>query len=384
VNALDIAESIAERLEREIPATGSFANGAAGYALFFLALAQARSTERWARAAHEALRIAATGGKATTSGLFTGLAGLLFVTTYASRIDARYAGLREQCAKALAASGAVNPPLHPAQRAKEYDLVGGVAGLHAALLYARCSDAARGTRAYLAWLLADEQRWSCAHEVDVERGAANDLGLAHGVAGMLSVLAADEDADTGALERVAEWLWNQRVPGTCWWPSAVGPFEALPARVAWCYGNPATATALLRVAERTHEAAIAERARAALMAVVEAPRESWGQIDYALCHGAAGNGLMLETAAGLLSDERIGACATGVIDGLLQTYDEKLRYGYQNWDNLRHCWVDDASLMTGAAGIGLALVTLAGNADASWTAAFGLPPLVRMTTGTAP
>lgn len=385
MNALDIAESIAERIERSepLPTATTFGAGAAGNALFFLALAQARSTDRWARAAHQSLKLAATGGQATLPGLFSGLAGLLFVTSYATRIEPRYASLRDQCAKALVASGATSAPLEPASRARDYDLISGVAGLHAALLYGGFHNEARTTREYLQWILADDERWKCEHELAAERGRAHDLGIAHGLAGMLSVLAADDEAAAQTLERGAEFLWHARIEGTTLWPSSIGAQDAHPSRAAWCYGNPGIGMALLRVGQRTQSSAIIEGARAAFHAVIDAPRDSWGQIDDALCHGAAGNALIFHTAGAVLGDLRVASCASDLTGALVDRYDDAEPFGYRNFDNLRDCWSDDPTLLTGAAGIGLALVTMRGGIDTSWTCAFAIPEATRMEVGAA-
>jgi len=124
-----------------------------------------------------------------------------------------------------------------------------------------------------------------------------DLGVAHGVAGVLPLLARAQALGAGGelagplLADAVRWLLAhltrdgsvQTAPGFL----AAGAV-AVPARSAWCYGDPGVAMALLLAARDAGEPGWAETAtRLALHAAARAPGQT-GVADAGLCHGTAG------------------------------------------------------------------------------------------------
>lgn len=134
-------------------------------------------------------------------------------------------------------------------------------------------------------------------------GHANN-GMAHGVAGVLAVLAlslrqgSTVDGQVGAIERILAWLDRWRQPGAArpWWPYWITREELRtartnedgPRRPSWCYGTLGLARAQQLAAIALNDPArraMAEHAAAA--ALVDA--EQLGRTeDVSLCHGYAG------------------------------------------------------------------------------------------------
>jgi lantibiotic biosynthesis protein len=198
-----------------------------------------------------------------------------------------------------------------------------------------------------------------------------DLGVAHGVPGMVALLGAActasmaSDGTRYLLEQAVTWLL-ERVAGQDpipnWWTPGD---QRGPARTAWCYGEPGVAVALVIAAQGVNEpeweAAAVRLARQA----AARPVEETGVVDAGLCHGAAGLGLTfarLHRATGdlLLEDaaRRWFECALDMrvpgqgVGG----------YAARGPDGL----VADPGLLTGTAGVALALHAAATSHEPTW------------------
>ncbi|HEV2755109.1 MAG TPA: lanthionine synthetase C family protein [Actinomycetota bacterium] len=124
-----------------------------------------------------------------------------------------------------------------------------------------------------------------------------NLGLAHGVPGVVGLLAGAHRAGVARdrtqrlLEGSVPWVLAQALPpgGRATWPYFVGPgIDPQPARLAWCYGDAGVITVLLMAAEATGRA---EWETAALEALERAAARPPGDSDVqgaSLCHGSMG------------------------------------------------------------------------------------------------
>src|SRR5262249_52458102 len=126
------------------------------------------------------------------------------------------------------------------------------------------------------------------------RGYYN-LGVAHGVPGVIALLGLVCAAGIARAEArrlldcAVTWLLTQQGPGG--FPHWIEPqVAASPARLAWCYGDPGVASALLCAARHVTEP---DWERAAVVIAHQAARRPVAQSgvrDAGLCHGAAGLG----------------------------------------------------------------------------------------------
>jgi hypothetical protein len=265
----------------------------------------------------------------------------------------------------------------------EYDLVSGLTGLGAYLLL-RHTDSER-LRQVLAYLVRLTQPlptdpsmpgwWSR----DVPRGERPaafadghaDFGMAHGIAGPLSLLALAHRANVmvpgqlDALDRVCGWLDSWRQPGD-WWPERITaaelrsgrPDRAYPGRASWCYGAPGLARAQQLAAIALRDPTRQERAEAALTACLT-DRAPLDQLpDPALCHGWAG---VLATTRAASADARfrpLGAHLAGLIDQLLDHLDTARSAGW-----------NPPGLIEGTAGIAAVLHSLSTSTRSPWETA---------------
>ena len=256
-----------------------------------------------------------------------------------------------------------------------FDLVSGTAGL-AMYALSRPEPAARDRLYSLAFdRLArsatdagDEAFWMTtpryygleAHPGRFPTGVAN-LGVAHGTPGVVGVLAQavrrelrTEDS-VALLRKAGRWLVRH---------SRVDALEGIPylaeqcdstARLAWCYGDPGVALALLDAAVSLGDAELLDQGQRIALRAAARPLENSGVSDCGLCHGSTGLSLLfrrlntiaprpeLEAANDRWMSHTLSRYATHGLDGLLSRDDK-----HQTAAS-RH------SALTGIAGIGLVL-----------------------------
>lgn len=117
------------------------------------------------------------------------------------------------------------------------------------------------------------------------------LGVAHGIAGLVSFLASAAAAGlpcSGRANRLlsaaVRWLLRQRVPDEARWVRT----GYQPHRLTWCYGDPGIALALSVVSRAIESATIAAAAAEITANALARPQAEAGVTDATLCHGAAG------------------------------------------------------------------------------------------------
>jgi hypothetical protein len=351
-------------------------NGAAGFAILHGALGALPAGDRFAAAMHARLRQAALANDRPSIGLFTGISGLRAAAALAARAEPRYGRLVAQCDAFIDAQTAA--PSANLTTFGTYDVIEGWSG---ALL-------ARGIGAPVAedplveailWALDDPERWRCPHPIKPLEPAVNDLGLAHGVAGMLAALALTlaglEGATAATAARAMRDLVDRRIAiGDCLaWPSTAQSDGTGPYRSAWCYGAPGVIAAIYVTAEALGDRERAAFAVDAMCKLAAQPVESWLLEGEALCHGLTGNALCFASVAAAAGSGELWDAALRLagdaLDRLEANGDTCLARGFPDG------WYDAVGLLDGACGVALGLLTLAGDADASWMRLFGLRPI---------
>ncbi|MEW5930497.1 MAG: lanthionine synthetase C family protein [Gemmatimonadota bacterium] len=227
---------------------------------------------------------------------------------------------------------------------------------------------------HTAWdLLPEHQRRTFA------RGHFN-LGVAHGVPGVVSVLgqavAAGVAADRARplLRGAVEWLLAQELPAKSpsrFAYSAADEVEATPARAAWCYGDPGIAAALLVAARGAGEEAWEREALRIARSAARRPDEDAGVVDAGLCHGAAGLALVYDRVFQATGDEEVrDAARRWTLRALELRRPGEGVAGFRSWGPPRGGgpseWLDDPGLLTGAAGVALALLAAATPVEPEW------------------
>lgn len=381
----------------ETPFAASLASGEAGFALFFHhvgdaigGLDGAELAELWLDRAIERL-----GSSVLGPGLFEGFTGVAWVAerlhSGASADDDRNTEIDEVLIDLLARS-----PWH-----QPYDLVSGLVGLGTyalerwprpiarralELVVGRLEELAEEVGSALAWPSPSDEP-APPSGVWYPNGRYN-LGVAHGVPGVWPVLAGAIACGVAVhrarrlLEGSLRWVFDQRLPAgdTSIFPYAVGPgAEVRPARSAWCYGDPGIALALFWTARSIASKEWESEALALARAVAVRDREVTAVRDAGLCHGAAGLGHQFNRLFQATGDPILGKAARHWFDETLELWQPGRGFaGVESWapDATGSMgWRADPSVLTGAAGVALALHAASTLEESSWDRFLLLSPL---------
>jgi lantibiotic modifying enzyme len=204
-----------------------------------------------------------------------------------------------------------------------------------------------------------------------------DLGVPHGMPGVISLLASASQVEACAerarplLDGAVRWLLS--LPRAGWEGFQVGKWlsrrtgRVMPARrLAWCYGDPGVAASLLYAARTVGEETWEREALALATSAAQAPIDTSGIEDTCLCHGAAGLAHLFNRIYQATRQELFA-------DAARQWY----RRGLDLLDaGTATSAVDDVGLFTGTAGIGLGLLAAVSDREPEWDRLFGvaIPP----------
>ena len=187
------------------------------------------------------------------------------------------------------------------------------------------------------------------------RGAPGyrDLGLAHGNAGVLALLARavkqnqQVEIASRCISKLAPWLIAQQNQPAC---ATRFPYIAeesnIPSRCAWCYGDVGIIWALLCAGDAMQQASWIAFAKATAQNIIARPLETMGFADSGLCHGHAGVGHILRRMGDYFNDPAISAFAQTMLHkAMLSLTDADLAIEPNN------------AYLGGQTGIGLALMS---------------------------
>jgi hypothetical protein len=385
---LEVATALRGPVEERLAADPTVASGNAGLALFYSYLAQALG-DYWADAAAEAFdrMVEAVPEASLLPGLWSGLLGVGWTFDHLrGRLFAAGDGEDDGITEIDAT---LRTTLH--QRLEgDYDLIRGLAGMgvYAAerlprplaresffmVLVHLFNRAERGPEG-ITWH-TPPKILPPSHLELYPRGYYN-LGMAHGVPGVIALLGAAGSAglldgqSRPLLEGAVGWLLAQELPAgaVSRFPSFTGPGIAPePARLAWCYGDLGVAAALLMAARGAGSAEWERQAVRVALAAAERPPETSGVVDAGLCHGAAGAGHLFNRLSQATGEERLAEAARAWYRRTLALRRPgEGAGGFFAWKpGPGKGWEADPALLTGAAGVALALLAAVSSVDPEW------------------
>jgi len=372
----------------------SLSHGLPGTAMLFAVLA--RSDPAWMTVAHR--HIAAAADQLSTNpsnGLFAGPAALLAVV---QQLPTHYQTLRRNLLRWVAADQKRRLDACLSRDAAgvgwhHYDVINGLGGT-ARLLLVDEPDAALATLRYLVqltrpievdgtvvpgWWVPSDQQPTPEDSAQYPRGDFN-LGLAHGITGVLAVLSCAAESDVvvpgldEAANRIAEWLLARRQfddLGAQWpcrigWDDEIAPDAApgLLTRAAWCYGTAGVAHTLYRAGRVFGKPAWQSAAASALRELLHRPEGTWLLDGPTICHGYSGLLRIIQRLAAATGDAEFRSAQDALTRRILTFMDEECPfgfahvvpdspYGWQHASGQRR--LDIAGLLEGAAGVALVL-----------------------------
>lgn len=378
---LDLAESIAPHIEIAIDRDGlrmglALANGMSGCVLFLAELARVRPSPRRTAAVttHLERLSSAVADSPIGLGLFTGLAGVL----WALRRSANLVGLHSMAddkfyADAFAVYRAY---LSQPDAEYEYDLISGIAGIGMwALSLNNAFERDRLVRLTLARLEERAQphanglRWETPSSRPRRDGARStetefNLGLAHGAPGVVGFLAecvrrqVAHEVAFPLLQMACRSLLAQRQLGAdCYFPDVDGSQRR--SRVAWCYGDLGVGLALYKAAGALRSNEFEATAREVLISsAMRRRKDGCGVRDSGICHGSAGLWMIFSQlrGSGFVDDRILCAIKTWRDDLLAERDHDRGICGFYSYKSSGVGNLPDPSYLTGAAGVGLALM----------------------------
>ncbi len=206
-----------------------------------------------------------------------------------------------------------------------------------------------------------------------------NLGVAHGVPGVIGLLG--QICQSGhevkrakrLLDGAVEWMLAQKLAdqSKSIFPGWMIPGEPpTPTRVAWCYGDLGIAAALLLAARSVGESAWEHQAIEIVLQTANRTYDQSGVIDAGLCHGAAGLVHLLNRMYQATGNTRLKQAACQWVE-----YTLRLRqpgegiggyFAYLPTENGGFGTIPDPTFLTGASGIGLALLAATTPVTPDW------------------
>ncbi len=267
----------------------------------------------------------------------------------------------------------------------DYDLISGLAGMGVYALERGEAGRSLATRVLevlektavereggAAWFTKPELLPPWQREVAPE-GYWN-LGLAHGIPGVIALLAryvrhgVEKDRAAALLDRAMTYMLavqpprdQGRYPG--WLPSD----RQATLRVAWCYGDLGASIAMLSAAiERKRDDWRAEAMTIATRCA-RTPFESAEVKDCGICHGAAGAAHLFGRVFHATREPVFRDAAVRWLDQTLAMRNDHPFAGFPSaTTNEANPWEADASMLTGAPGVALVIHALISDVEPSW------------------
>lgn len=363
----------------------SLFSGRAGVALFFAYLARVRGDEAAARLAEELFE-QSVDAMATAewmdASLFQGVAGIAWLHGHIHGFDPDDDSTEDVDELLL-------EHLSAPSTAVERDLIRGVVGIGVYALERLPDARARRLAERAVEVLADTAEssvrgisWSTEETRDkVGKVRVHDLGMAHGIAGVIGFLARAVAADVAGrqaerlLRGALAWLRGQRRgSGVVRYPTRVlasGEALAGTGRHAWCYGDPGIAVALWAASRVLDDSECAAEALDLMRCTAMVSVEEARVIDPGVCHGTAGLGHMLMRMMHLSGDEHFASGARRWLQHTLDMRRPDNRMGGV-WaispEVQAHAPASgpQPGFLYGAAGVGLVLLAATSSVEPSW------------------
>jgi lantibiotic modifying enzyme len=400
--ALQVAGDIAADLQSRIAASSlgvspSLAGGESGLALFFAYLDQARPGEGFDDLAMELLErtIQATAENPLMPSLYSGFSGVAWTLEHLAGRLYEDDEESEDAGEEVTAAMVEHVGLTPWQG--HYDLISGLVGFGVFALerlprpggeeclrrvVARLGELAQRGPHGATWLTGPELMPE--KDIEIYPVGSYNLGVAHGVPGVIALLGPAQKAGVECrplLDGAVEWLLAQKLPpgsGSIFGYSVSPGVAPAPSRVAWCYGDLGIAAALLVAARAVGEGRWEAEALEIARQTAERSLKDSSVVDAGICHGAAGVAHLFNRLHQATGDPLLGEAARRWIDETLALRRGEGIGGFQSWapnEERELGWRNEPGFLTGAAGVGLALLAASTAVEPEWDRVLQVSPV---------
>lgn len=227
------------------------------------------------------------------------------------------------------------------------------------------------------FLFLEEERRRC------PKGNFN-LGLAHGIPGILAFLAIAAlhgvvvEGQMEAVKYLSVWIQNHRSKynGAYFWKTTIsfeeemegaGADHAFSGRDAWCYGTPGVARSLFLAGKALQDEQLKAYALDSFLSVFSRTAEERHLPGPTFCHGISGLLMITHKMAQESSSIELQKHVNTLTKDLLNVYHAEHPFGFKDLEagkNGKYAEIDQAGLIEGASGILLTLLSL--EAPTSW------------------
>lgn len=391
LNVMCVVQDIASALIK-MPVSQSeeigLSGGIAGRALFFSYLAQVTERPDYRAVAEKLIgtvydRLPET---TTRAGLYAGFPGIVWAIVKAERYLYGFSDAEADDCDEI--DQVILEMLQQDQWAGHYDLVAGLVGLGVYILSRPVSES---TKTIFALLFKHLNQFSVAEgdflfwrtpcrllfkqsERDQYPDGNFNLGLAHGVPGVIGLLA--RAISTGhanidcrdALIKTTEGLISLASGNAESFYSYCREERAV-ARVAWCYGDLGVAMTIYQAGRSINRQDWIDFALNTIDHTLIRPIDKSGVVDTGLCHGSAGIAHILNRVYQSTRIEKYRESALFWINQTLAMRQPNIEIaGFPRFDGIptNNGWAPDSGFLMGVSGIGLALATAVKGENAAW------------------
>ncbi len=217
----------------------------------------------------------------------------------------------------------------------------------------------------------------------LEKAIRFNLGLAHGIPAILLLLGRIYERGICIerckylIEEGYKWLLAQHKRYTTEYQQFGDQFphhikttgEMRQAKISWCYGDLSIAVALAQTAKRIgNNDMLAFSKYVGLKTAEQVPKRVLETSDIGICHGSAGNGYMFYKLDKIFNEDIFKGASILYYNFLMRQRSEGYGVaGFRSWHynstTEKQEQRDDASMLTGGAGIGLCLLSALYNTD---------------------
>lgn len=190
-----------------------------------------------------------------------------------------------------------------------------------------------------------------------------NLGLAHGVPGVVGLLGRIANAGIGdslavdLLKGATNWLYGQANSRGSETVYGVSSNNKEGARLAWCYGDAGVLLALMHVDNTLVDPAIAKFRNTLIRASSSRRISSAIVVDSGICHGSAGLALTFDYIYRRTAMNCASEASRYWWEVLQSQKDQNSSAHFLHWDTEYNRFRPDYGLLVGCSGIGIAILT---------------------------
>ncbi|EEU79942.1 TPA: lanthionine synthetase C family protein [Enterococcus faecalis] len=236
------------------------------------------------------------------------------------------------------------------------------------------------------WRISSENLFLKEERALFPDGAIN-LGVSHGISGPLIVMSKAYESNVKvpglkeAILSISELLTSSLDTKHNNWPSMIDirklnepntVFEE--SRDAWCYGRPGVAFAILKASQALKDKTLLKIACTTMESGIHS---EIGLISPTFCHGYIGVSYIYKKFYESTKIDAFDQEAKRLMTEAISFYDEKLPFGFPNWEHnindqnqQEMKMVNTIGILDGVTGILLSLLSMLGNKKTNWDAVF--------------